>query len=356
MNSAHILSVLSALAAAVWSVWTWSEEQQKERQVMRNQEAALYVNSFLLAMEELQSRLYSILAVDELGFYKKEYPGQHDFGSPAAVEILYRLSQYFGWAFRTFRYGPYTKDPKVIELTREIGKTWESRAFPGNAFRFSIDERHSLGEAVVRHVGDVSAVPPRFEAIPLYQFEQEISDEQSKHAPLYQSKAVRCTLAAIDRADKGEALEGHARLAILHNLLVDLLAYLGRQEGLSVAIDERRKATCEGTRPRVSPRGTAMPTIVHQTRGRIRLRLPRVRNDGAYAEHLRRMLGSLGNVTSIRINAAAASVVICYSPGVGQEDFARCALQVIAGESWAQSHSFERQGAVAATSASPPGV
>jgi hypothetical protein len=126
--------------------------------------------------------------------------------------------------------------------------------------------------------------------------------------------------------------------------MVDLLAYLERQESFSVAIDERRKATCEGTRPRVSPRGTAMPTTVHETFGRIRLRLrlPRVRNDGTYTEHLRGMLGSLGNATSIRINAAAASVVICYSPGVGQEDFARCALQVIAGESWAQSHSLER--------------
>jgi hypothetical protein len=54
-----------------------------------------------------------------------------------------------------------------------------------------------------------------------------------------------------------------------------------------------------------------MPTIVHQTRGRIRLR---VRNDGAHAEHLQGVPDSLKNATNIRIRAAAASVVICYNP------------------------------------------
>jgi hypothetical protein len=49
MNPTLVVSVLSALAAAVWSVWTWREEQQKERQIKRDQESALFVNSFILA-------------------------------------------------------------------------------------------------------------------------------------------------------------------------------------------------------------------------------------------------------------------------------------------------------------------
>src|SRR5215475_9882394 len=92
MNLAQMLSVLSALAAAVWSVWTWSEEQQKDRQIKRDQEAALYVNAFILALEELQSLLYRILEEDELAFYKQEYREQYEFGSPAAIEFLYHLS------------------------------------------------------------------------------------------------------------------------------------------------------------------------------------------------------------------------------------------------------------------------
>src|SRR5208283_224955 len=94
MNPTLIFSVVSALAASVWSVWTWREEQQKERQLKRDHESALFVNSLILAAEELQMRLYSMLEEDELAFYKKEYPEEYEFGSPYAIEILYRFSQF----------------------------------------------------------------------------------------------------------------------------------------------------------------------------------------------------------------------------------------------------------------------
>jgi hypothetical protein len=130
MNPAQILSVLSGLAATLWSVWTWSEEQQKERQLKRDQEAALYVNPFLLATEDLQLRLYRILEEDELALYKKEYPDQYEFGSPAAMRILYPLSQYFGWAHHTSRYGPYTRDARVLTAVRREQSSHTVRTFP----------------------------------------------------------------------------------------------------------------------------------------------------------------------------------------------------------------------------------
>ena len=92
MDPVLFLSVLSTLAAAVWSVWTWREDQEKERKLQRDHESALFVNSFIQAMEEVQSRLYDILEGDDLAFYKKEYPDQYEFGSPFAIEILYRLT------------------------------------------------------------------------------------------------------------------------------------------------------------------------------------------------------------------------------------------------------------------------
>jgi len=330
MNAAVILSVLSGLVATVWSVWTWSQEQHKDRQLKRDQEAALYVNSFLLALEELQSQLYSILEEDELAFYKKEYPEQYEFGSPAAIEILYRLSQYFGWVHHTFRYGPYTKDSRVIELGRKIGETFESRSkFSGDAFRFSYDERISLGNAVVKRVGEVTAVCPVFESIPLYQFEEEIGDEQSKHAPLYQSKAVRCTLSAIDRADRAKNLEGRERLAVLQNLLVELLAYLESQEGFRVSIGELRKARLRGAHALVSPTQPTMVRILHQTRGRIRLGIPRIKTDKAYPNRLQAVLESVEKVTSVNISISAASVVICYSKDIADVEFAKRAVKTI---------------------------
>jgi len=331
MNLAQMLSVLSALAAAVWSVWTWSEEQQKDRQIKRDQEAALYVNAFLFALEELQSRLYGILEEDELALYKQEYPEQYALASPAAIALLYHLSQYFGWAYRIYRYGPYTKDPRVMALIRELGNIWNSRGFAGDAFRFSMAERVALGEAVVRPVGEVTAVLPVFEAIPLYQFQEDIRDNKSPYAPLYQSQAIRCTLAAIDRAEKAEALEGYERLAVVQHLLVDLLAYLESREGLSVLIGEHRKARLRGAHSRVLPGPATMPSILHQSRGRIRLGVPRVKTDKAYAHHLQSLVESMEHVTSMRINAGAASVIICYSPAIPEAEFARTVVQTMAG-------------------------
>ncbi len=341
MNPAQILSILSALAAAVWSVWTWSEEQQKERQLKRDHEAALYVNAFIAAAEQLQSKLYRILEEDELASYKKEYPDQYEFASPAALEFLHSLSQFFGWTHRTYRYGPYTRDARVIELTRRIGEAFENRSeFSGDAFRFSMDERISLGTAVLRHVGDLTAVHPVFESIPLYQFEEEISDKQSKQARLYQSRAVRCTLEAIDRADQAESLEGHERLAVLQNLLVDLLSYLESKEGFSVSVAERRKAGLRGVytaldpAPRQITRLATVARILHQTRGRIRLGVPRVKTDEAYANRLQSLLGSVEHVTSIRISPAAASVIICYSPDIPVAEFAARVLKTVEGASF----------------------
>jgi len=309
---------------------TWSADQQKGRQLKRDQEAALYVNPFLLAIEELQSRLYSILEEDELAFYKKEYPDEYEFGSPAAVEILYRLSQYFGWGHQIMRYGPYTKDPGVIELIRKIGETFESRSkFSGDAFRFSIDERSSLGVVVVRRVGDVTAYHPVFESMPLFQFEEELGNEQSKHAPLYQSKAIRCTLGAIDRADQAEALEGHERLAVLQNLLVDLLSYLESKEGFRVSLGELRKTRLRGAYAVVSPTQSNIARILHQTRGRIRLGVARLKTNKAYANRLQTLLESVENVGSVRISIGAASVIITYSTDISEVEFARRVVKTI---------------------------
>ncbi len=314
----------------VWSVLTWSDEQRKQRTLKRDQEAALFVNAFIVSIDELQSRLYSILEEDDLDFYKKEYPDQYEFGSPAAIEILYRLSQYFGWAHRTFRYGPYTKDPVVIELIRRIGETLESRCvFPGDAFRFTVDERVSLGEAVVRRIGEATAVLPVFESVPLFQFEEEISDEKSRHAPLFKSKGVSAMLAAVDRAAKPEALEGHERLAVLQNLLVDLLSYLEGMEGFRVSIGGLKKTRVEGKHMHTVCGRSDIARILHQTPGRIRLGISRLKTDEAYAGRLRSHLESVENVRSIRVNTNAASVIVCYNPDIPGTEFARSILQTV---------------------------
>jgi hypothetical protein len=330
MNSTLFVSILSAATAAVWSIWTWREEQEKERKVKRDQESAIFVNSFIQALEELQSRLYGVLERDDLTLYKKEYSEPYEFGSPFAIEILYRLSKYFGWTYRSFRYGPYTKDAAVIELVRKMSETLENRSqFEGDAFRFTYEERVALGEAVVRRTGDVIGSIPIFESITLFHFLEEISDEKSKRALLYRSRSVRRTLTAIDKADHPEALEGVDRLAVLQNLLVDLLTYLEDMEGFSVVSGKRRRARLRGAAAKALPAIATDASVVHQTPGRIRIRVPSLKTDETYAPRLQSLLESMDNVSSIRINVNAASVTISLPPEIPRMEFAKRIIKTI---------------------------
>jgi hypothetical protein len=323
MNPTLILSILSAVTAAVWSVWTWREEQETARQLKRDQESALFVNSFIQAMEELQARLYSILEEGSLAFYKKEYPKGDEICFPIALEMLYRLSKFFGWTYRIFRYGPYTNDPVVIERVRRISETLESHTkFSGDAFRFTYEERVALGDAVVRRTGDMIGTIPVFESITVFHFWEEVRNKSGRRSLLFQSRAFRRTLAAIDEADRVEDLEGAERLAVLQNHLVDLLAYLEDMEGFTVSTGRRRKARLRGASAKALAAPAASATIVHQTPGRIRIRVPHLKTDETYAPHLHALLESMNNVIGIRINASAASVVISFSPEIPETEFA----------------------------------
>jgi hypothetical protein len=323
MNPTLILSILSAVTAAVWSVWTWREEQETARQIKRDQESALFVNSFIQAMEELQTRFYGILELDDLAFYKKEYPKGKERDFPIALEILYRLSKFFGWTYRIFRYGPYTNDPVVIEQVRKISETLESHTrFSGDAFRFTYEERVALGDAVVRRTGDMIGAIPVYESITVFQFWEEICNKSGKRSLVFQSRAFRRTLDAIDKADRAKDLEGAERLAVLQNHLVDLLAYLEEMEGFSVSPGKRRKVRLRGESAKALAAPPTLATVVHQTPGRIRLRVPRLKTDDMYAPRLQSLLESVDHVDSIRINISAASVVIGFNPEIPETKFA----------------------------------
>src|SRR6185295_13728523 len=84
---------LISVAMGLWAVWRWSETQEQERQTRRDQLAALYVNPFMSACEDLQSRIYSILELGGLGILRKRYPD-----GAYAEETLYLIVRYFGWA------------------------------------------------------------------------------------------------------------------------------------------------------------------------------------------------------------------------------------------------------------------
>ena len=62
----------------------------------------------------------------------------------------------------------------------------------------------------------------------------------------------------------------------------------------------------------VTSEDSAAYTIVHSTPGRIRLRIPRVASEPDYAKRLEQLLSADSHVLKVRINTAAASIVIRY--------------------------------------------
>ncbi len=321
------LSILSALATAAWSIWTWKSERQKERDIERNEMSAQFVNNLIAATQELQRSLYKILEEDELAFYKKEYPNGGDPASPAAIEFLYILNKFFGWEVMTLRFGPYTRDGKMIAIMAKIRDTFDSRhLYPGEAFRVNFSHRHALADSVLRRVGDHGS-RPAFIQITRYQFEDEMRNLKGERVQLFSSKCVRSMLAAIDNADRPDLLEGRQRLEALQNQLVDLITYLERQEGFSMHFGKRARAG-ESLRDEAVD-DDASVFVLHKMSGRLRLGVPRLHQDERLAQRLQSQIESLNLVESVRVNPDAACIVINHSRNIAQQVFITAAMQAV---------------------------
>jgi hypothetical protein len=317
MEAGQIGIILSILSA-VWTVWTWTEQEREEKNNKKAQIAALYVNPFLLAAEELQDRLYRILNSEELEFLGEEEGATEGLPSEEALEILYILVKYFGWSGCIYRYGPYTKDKRLVELSRAIVETFANRKdFGEDCFHFTVSEQRALGQTFVKPLGRKDSVFPEFESTTLYEFEEELKDEKNKESPLYQN--VRRTLDSLSKVRSVDELPGKERLELVRCYLVDLLNYLEDKEGFSVSPLPRKKAKVKGNA--VFPHESKDSKVIHQTRGRIRLRIPRLYRDSYYGEELRSLLESIVGVQTVSINIDARSIVVTYNPSIPEAEF-----------------------------------
>ncbi len=57
---------------------------------------------------------------------------------------------------------------------------------------------------------------------------------------------------------------------------------------------------------------TTPSEVIHRLPGRLRVRLPRLRHDTAYAADLKQEISRITGVTEVRVNPAASSIVITY--------------------------------------------
>jgi len=229
---------LISIAAGLWAVWTWSESQEEERQARRDRLAALYVNPFMSACEDLQSRIYSILELDGLRTLRKRYPD-----GAYAEETLYLIVRYFGWIVVLARYSPYSHDPVAFRLAEAVRDAFSTTGpgFPVGPFNFFHPEQKALGKVVMSRTKGQHGM--ELDTISSYKFRERLA-----LPALANSQSVQQSLQALRDAKDAEDLAGRNRLAKAQHHLVDLLDYLEEREGYRLFIGERKKCAILGER------------------------------------------------------------------------------------------------------------
>jgi hypothetical protein len=222
-----------SVAMGLWAVWTWSQTQEQERRSRRDRLAALYVNPFMSACEDLQSRVYNILELGGLRILRERYPD-----GAYAEETLYLIVRYFGWAAALSRYSPYSQDPVVIRLSEAVRDTFATTGagFPVGAFNFFHPEQKALGKAVMSRMPGQHGI--ELDTISSYKFRERLA-----LPALSNSLSVQQSLEALRNAKDAENLPGRQRLAKAQHHLVDLLHYLEDREGYRLFAGERKKCS-----------------------------------------------------------------------------------------------------------------
>jgi hypothetical protein len=224
---------LISVAMGLWAVWTWSKSQEQDRHARRGRLAALYVNPFMSACEDLQSRIYSILELGGLRVLRKRYPD-----GAYAEETLYLVVRYFGWAAALARHSPYAQDPVVFRLVDAVRDAFATTGpgFPVGAFNFFHPEQKALGKAVMsRTQGQHGS---ELDTISSYKFRERLA-----RPALANSQSVQQSLQALRDAPDANDLPGRNRLGKAQHHLVDLLNYLEEREGYRLFMGERKKCS-----------------------------------------------------------------------------------------------------------------
>lgn len=236
---------LIPMAMGIWAVWTWTHDQELRRSKERERVIALYVNPFLSACEDLQSRIYNILELRGLQALQKHYPD-----GAYAEETLYLIARYFGWMATMHRYGPYVKDARVIQLAEAVRTAFATAdaEHPAGPFNFFHTEQKALGKLVMHRMTGQYGV--ELDTISYYEFKRCLSAP-----PLSESESVRHSLEALRNTGDAHSLPGHERLREAQHHLVDLLAYIETKEGYSFFLGERKKclSATKASRPNELP-------------------------------------------------------------------------------------------------------
>jgi hypothetical protein len=220
---------LIPLATAVWAVWKWSQDREKDRRVEQERAYALYITPFLSACEDLQSRIYNILEREGLCSLRKRYPD-----GAYAEETLYIMVRFFGWLATMLRYGLNPQDRQMIQLTESVREAFSTSKHPVGPFAVFRSEQRALGKLVMTRFKGQYGI--EYDTISFYEFRSLLGVP-----PLSESQSLKQSLDALRTAQDALSLPGRERLAEAQGHLVDLLRYQEARVGLSFFPGERKK-------------------------------------------------------------------------------------------------------------------
>jgi hypothetical protein len=240
---------LAALVTAVWAVLRWSRERAHEQERKQVRFSALYVNPFLSACQELQSRIYNILCQGGLGPLRR-------MQVPYPEETVYLMLCYFAWERVLYRHGPYARDRDFLRLTEAIRNTFAAdRPFGLDPFCIFRTRQKAISQYGIfcRNGPDGT----EFETISFFDFCAGVTPmipgtgaapvtgtAPGTGAPSIAPEALQALRAATDAHD----LPGQNRLKAIQHLLVELLEYVEGEENVRL-VDNPRHLACPGDQP-----------------------------------------------------------------------------------------------------------
>lgn len=235
----QLIVLVPAVLTAIWAVVTFTLEWRRKQGDERKRRSTLYINPFLLACEELQSRFWNILTDADKGTFRY----QDTTDASQAEETLYLIAQYFGWERHIFRYGPYAQDGEVFQRTEAIRAAFATNR-PGVPegqrrgrvpFCFYRYQQKALAQ-IILHINQGPA-GWQAETIPYVDFIKR----REELLPLLPSAGA--TLEALRSGEFPVDLDPlvRGRLAEVQNHLVELLAYLECKEQFTLFAGERQK-------------------------------------------------------------------------------------------------------------------
>jgi hypothetical protein len=215
-----LIAVGGVLITALLTFYLWWHDSERRRVNELQISAALYINPFIDACEQLQSRIYNVFKMGGLVVLKKHYEDDE-----YAYEMLFQLARYFGWERIVRRYASHILDQVTIDLLEDVREAFSHSS--NEKWRFYREEQKTLGQFAVRRV---KGAENEFEEVPFYEFASEL-----KSGSLSKMKSAQEAIGSIcDAETQAEKIDGIGRLKKAQTILVKILNRMEKAVNYSV--------------------------------------------------------------------------------------------------------------------------